>query len=56
MASRTIAPNRVYRGVNITHDPYAIGYRLPWCAYLNGRFVYADTLAGIKELIRGELV
>ena len=28
------------------------GYRLPWSAYVNDHFVSADTLAGIKELIR----
>lgn len=30
------------------------GYRLPWVSYINGMFVYADTLAGIKKLIRGQ--
>jgi hypothetical protein len=26
--------------------------KLRWTAYVNGRFVAADTLAGIKEMIR----
>ena len=43
--------NRTYRGVNITYST-SVGYRVPWSAYLVDRFVYADTLAGIKQLIR----
>jgi hypothetical protein len=44
----------IYRGCNITRATSA-GFALPWSAYVNGHFVYADTLAGVKELIRLEL-
>jgi len=27
------------------------GHVLPWLSYVNGLFVYADTLTGIKKLI-----
>jgi hypothetical protein len=43
-------PNRVYRGVHITRATRP-GV-MPWGAYVGGTFVYADTWAGIKELIR----
>ena len=49
----TIKP-RTYRGVLITYSS-AVGYRLPWSAYVGGRFVYADTLNGIKAMIREEV-
>lgn len=45
---------RVYMGINIERKTTP-GYALPWSAYVNGTFVYADTLAGIKALIRDEL-
>ena len=45
---------RIYLGCNIERKT-SPGYALPWSAYVNGHFVYADTLAGIKELIRAEL-
>ena len=48
-----------YFGVNITREtdrqkmPYAFpGYRMPYSAYAGQRFVYADTLEGIRRLIR----
>lgn len=50
---RIIAAVRTYRGVNISHSTQ-VGYKLPWSAYVGGRFVYADTLDGIKALIREE--
>lgn len=45
---------RTYRGVLITYSS-AVGYRVPWSAYVGGRFVYADTLDGIKAMIREEV-
>jgi hypothetical protein len=45
---------RVYMNCNINRSTTP-GYALPWSAYVNGHFVYADTLAGIKELIRAEV-
>ena len=45
---------KTYMGCNVTRSSTP-GYALPWSAYVNGRFVYADTLTGIKELIRVEL-
>lgn len=43
---------RTYYGVNIfpVTRPTCGGFR--WEAYVCGRFVMADTLAGIKSLIR----
>jgi hypothetical protein len=41
-------------GCNITRSTER-GYKLPWSAYVNAHFVYADTLAGIKARIRHEL-
>ncbi len=45
---------RTYYGVLIdrqsTHG--AFGPRLPWTAYVNDRFYAADTLTGIKNIIR----
>lgn len=29
-----------------------LSHSLPYSAYINGSFIYADTLAGIKRLIR----
>lgn len=48
------------RNAGIRPDPVeiladAVGYRLPWSAYVGGRFVYADTLDGIKAMIRDEV-
>ena len=45
---------RVYMGCNIERKSIP-GYALPWSAYVNGHFIYADTLAGIKAGIREEL-
>jgi len=44
---------RLYRGCVIT-ETRKQGV-LPWGAYVGDRFVYADTLAGIKRLIRQTL-
>lgn len=30
----------------------SFGYSLKWESYVNGSFVYADTLSGIKQMIR----
>jgi hypothetical protein len=43
-----------YRGVNINRTTTP-GYELPWNAYVAGRFVSADTLGGLKELISDRL-
>lgn len=51
MSTRIIAANRMYYGVNIMHST-TVGYMVPWSAYVAGRFVYADTLDGIKAMIR----
>lgn len=40
---------RLYKGCVITHTN-RLGY-MPWGAYVGDRFVYADTLAGIKQQI-----
>ena len=50
---RMIRAARLYRGSVITHcrEPG----KLPWAAYTGGTFVCADTLEGIKRLIRMEL-
>jgi len=45
---------KTYMGCNVTRSSTP-GYALPWSAYVNGRFVYADTLTGIKEMIREEV-
>jgi hypothetical protein len=42
----------IYRGCHIYRNTKG-GHALPWEAYVDGRgFVYADTLTGIRELIR----
>jgi hypothetical protein len=38
-------------GKIVTEGPCK-GYRLPWSAYTGEVFLYADTLAGLKELVR----
>ena len=40
-----------YFGVNITRETNS-PYCLQWSAYANDRFVFADTLEGIRQLIR----
>ena len=42
---------REYMGRLLERDS-SPGYRLPWSAYTGETFLYADTLAGLKELIR----
>lgn len=44
---------RAYRGCNI--HPCEGTHKLPWSAYAAGRWVSADTLVGIKHLIREAL-
>ena len=44
----------IYRGEIIGRNPNIAG--LKWQCYCNGSFLYADTLAGIKQLIKGALV
>jgi hypothetical protein len=49
-----------YFGQNIYHKPSVplsiSGSNLPWEAYINGKgFVYADTLTGIRRMIRRAL-
>lgn len=43
---------RTYRGCNIYRRTGVVLNGLRWESYVGGRFVYADTLAGIRELIR----
>ena len=50
----TIKASRFYFGAVISYAR-AVGYRLPWTAYVNGRFIAADTLAGIKYRLREEM-
>lgn len=42
---------RTYRGVTLNrrYDP---GYAMPWWAYVGDRFVSADTLSGLKQVVR----
>ena len=42
---------RTYFGFNI-YSYTKFGYRLKWSSYVNGSFVYADTLSDIKQMIR----
>jgi hypothetical protein len=42
-----------YRDVIVTRNSNPAG--LKWQCYCNGTFIYADTLAGIKGLIKGQL-
>jgi hypothetical protein len=42
---------RWYMGCLLERDS-SPGYRLPWSAYTGETFLYADTLAGLKELVR----
>jgi len=42
-----------YRDVIVTENSNRAGLR--WQCYCNGTFMYADTLAGIKQLIKGEV-
>lgn len=50
----TADPIRVYRGCNITRaSRNSAGMR--WESYCAGRFIRADTLAGIKGFIRYSL-
>jgi hypothetical protein len=46
--------SRQYFGHTLTRNDTP-GSRLRWSAYVNGSFVYADTLAGIRQLVRAEL-
>lgn len=39
-----------YKGIHIVRN-IVPSYKLRWSAYVIDRFVYADTLQGIKELI-----
>lgn len=43
----------IYRGEIISRNPNVAG--LKWQCHCNGSFMYADTLAGIRELIKREL-
>lgn len=45
--------NRVFMDCNIARKDTP-GYALPWSSYVKDHFVYADTLAGIKAIIRCE--
>lgn len=45
---------RKYRGYNICPMPRN-NWGGRWEVYCNGRFIRADTLAGIKAMIRDEL-
>ena len=52
-----VPKDRTYYGALITWQGGSgagnlFGYRLPWRAYVGGRFVYADTLEGVKSLVR----
>lgn len=40
-----------YYGNTIYYEPQP-GYKPPYSAYIDGLFHYADTLAGIKKIIR----
>lgn len=40
-----------YFGNIIYYDPQP-GYKLPYSVYIDGLFRYADTLAGVKRLVR----
>jgi len=40
----------IYRGEIISRNPNPAG--LKWQCYCNGAFLYADTLTGIKRLIK----
>jgi hypothetical protein len=42
-----------YRGELISRNSNPAG--LKWQAHCNGSFIYADTLAGIKQLIKDTL-
>lgn len=42
---------REYMGCLLERDS-SPGYRMPWSAYTGETFLYADTLAGLKELVR----
>jgi hypothetical protein len=42
-----------YYGANLTPNQNIAGRR--WQAYVGGTFVYADTLAGIKHMVRKTL-
>ena len=41
----TYKQHQIYRNSN--------GYGLPWISYVNGLFMSADTLRGIRRLITG---
>jgi len=41
-----------YKG-HLIYAKTEVGYALKWGTYVNGMFMYADTLAGIKKLISG---
>lgn len=41
-----------YKGCNIYRNTEP-GFHLPWISYVDGLFVYADTLQGIKRMIKG---
>ena len=43
-----------YKGCNI-YKPIEPSDKLTYCAYVNNRFIYADTLTGIKRMITNEL-
>lgn len=44
----------IYRGEIISRNPNVAG--LKWQCHCNGAFLYADTLAGIRQLVRESLV
>lgn len=43
--------SRWYMGCHLWRDT-SPGYRLPWSTYTGETFLYADTLAGLKQLIK----
>lgn len=45
--------SHIYRDIIIGRNCNIAG--LKWQAYCNGMFIYADTLAGMKQLIRESL-
>lgn len=51
----TTSTIRTYRGCNIYPVTRATTWGARWETYVSGRFIAADTLAGIREAIRHEL-
>ena len=41
----------IYLKQTITKNEGVAGYALPFSVYMNGQFYYADSFAGIKEII-----